>query len=121
MRVVDDGVGGRPVHACDGFKSRELQQRGCWKLRLRAAVRVMHQLVRGASLATCFGRVRLPLCGVQINVICRRFRMTDGFMERSPASNHRLYNQTHHQERQKELATQGAYPMGVTAFHKCGV
>ena len=43
--------------------------------------------------------------------------MTDGFMERSPASNHRLYDQTQHQERQKELATQDAQPVGVATFH----
>lgn len=68
MRVVDDGVGGRPVRSGGGGERRQPQLRRCRKLRLRTAVRVMHQLVQNTSLATCFGRVRLPLCGVKISV-----------------------------------------------------
>lgn len=68
MRVVDDGAGGRPVHSGDRVERRELQMRGDRKLRLRAAMRVMHQLVKRAGLSTRFGRIRLPLRGVKIDM-----------------------------------------------------
>ena len=43
--------------------------------------------------------------------------MADGLMKRSAACHHRLNDQTQHQQRQKELAVQGADPVRVTAFH----
>lgn len=104
MRVVDDGVGRRPVRPGDGLERRELPLRGDRELRLRATVRVMHQLVRSIGLAACFGRVRLPRCSMQISVSFRRSRVADGLMERSPARDHRLYDQAQHQERQEKLA-----------------
>lgn len=52
VRVGNNGVGRRPVRPGGRFGSRELQLRGYRELRLRAAVRVMHQLMRGVSLTT---------------------------------------------------------------------
>lgn len=43
--------------------------------------------------------------------------MTDGLMQRSPASNHRLYDQTQHEERQERLAAEIADPAEVASFH----
>ena len=114
MRVVGDGVGRRPVRLSDGLERRQLPLRGDRELGLRATVRVMHQLVRGVGLVTCLGRVRLPVRGMQISVSFRRPRMADGLVERSPARDHRLYDQAQHQKRPKELAAQGADPAGIT-------
>lgn len=79
----------------------------------------MHQLVRsaGVAVAVCFGRIRLPLGGMQISVSTRCARMADSLVQRSPASHHWLQNQTQHQQRQKRLAAQDVCPAGVTTFH----
>lgn len=76
------------------FQGWELPLRVDRKLRLRTAVCVVHQLVRGVSLATCFGRIRLPLRGMQISVRFRRACMANGLMERTPTRNHRLNGKT---------------------------
>ncbi len=121
MRVVDENAGERPVRSGDRVEGRELQTRGDRKLRLRATMRVMHQLVRRTGLPTSFGRIRLPLRGVQIDMSYRRVRMADGLMDRPSTSNHRLYDQAQHQQRQKRLTAESTDPAEVTSFHGCGV
>jgi hypothetical protein len=75
------------------LERRELQLCRDRKLRLRATVGVVHQLVR-TSLATGFGRIRWPLHGMQLNVRDRRARMVKGLMKRTSGRNHRLNDQT---------------------------
>jgi len=43
--------------------------------------------------------------------------MTNGLVQRTLAGNHRLDDQTQHQERQEDLAAEGANPADVTFFH----